>query len=245
MALGLNKAVTNAQRVQWSITSNFYVEMHPVEQLITETVGWSAESEEFNNIIQLSIKNVDLPQHTADLIEKMIAGYWHISRNEDELFVFSVTFRDLWGGSLYRMFKNIWNLGKQLYPNYSTFYIKVVLTHGANGSEPVVFETPDAFLTSISQVQLSHENNEIMEFTVEFKTNEPYADFTTAISSLDGKQKDIKSLTQFKQKLAGEYSRLLEKTAEKLKSLASGFLGDKLGSAKESITKKIKSTLKW
>lgn len=243
--LGLNKVVSNAQQVQWTITSNFYVEMSPMEKAIQETIGWATNTEDFQEVIQMSIKNVDLPQHTADLVEKMIAGKWHISRNEDELFVVSITFRDMWAGALYRMFKNIWNLGKQLYPNFSTFHIKIFLTHGKDMENVVVYEVNDAFLTSISQIQLSHENAEIMEFTVEFKSNEPSADYTKGITNFKGQQIDLSSLTTFKKGLQGQYTELLQKGLSKLTSMAKDYLSGASSSLSNTVSSKVKGFLGW
>lgn len=243
--LGLNKVVTNVQQVQWTITSNFYVEMKPKEDLIKNAVGWTTNTVDFQEVMQMSIKNIDLPQHTADLVEKMIAGKWHISRNEDEIFVVSITFRDMWAGALYRMFKNIWNLGKQLYPNYSTFSIKIYLTHGNNNNNFVVYNVDDAFLTSISQIQLSHENAEILEFTVEFKSNEPTADYTKGITNFKGQQIDLSSLTTFKQGLAGQYTEFLQKGLSKLTSLAKDFLSSKSSSLSSTVSSKVKGFLGW
>ena len=243
--LGLNKVVSNVQQIQWTITSNFYVVMEPKEPTIQNTIGWTTNTEDFREVIQMSIKSVDLPQHTADLVEKMVAGKWHISRNEDELFVISITFRDMWAGALYRMFKNIWNLGKQLYPNFSTFGIKVYLTHGKDTDEVLVYEVDDAFMTSISQIQLSHENSEIMEFTVEFKSNEPLADYTTGITNFKGQQIDLSSLTTLKQGLAGQYTELLQKGLSKLTGLAKDYLSGKSKSLANSVSSKVKGFLGW
>ena len=243
--LGLNKVVSNVQQVQWSITSNFFITIKPSNTVIQEAIGWATNTVDFEEVMQMSIKSVDLPQHTADLVEKMIAGKWHISRNEDELFVINITFRDMWAGALYRMFKNIWNLGKQLYPNYSMFEIEVTLTHGPDKGTATVYRVNDAFLTSISQIQLSHENSEILEFSVEFKSNEPDAEYTTGISNFKGQQVDLSSLTRFKQGLAGQYTELLQKGLSRLTSMTKDYLSGKSKSLSDSASSKIKGFLGW
>lgn len=238
--LGLNKVIINAQRINWSITSNFYVRLIPVEPQVQNAVGWSATSD-FEEIIQISLKNIDLPQHTADLVEKMTAGDWHFSRNEDEPYIINLTFRDMWGGTLYRIFKNIWTIGKLSYPNYSWFNIEVYLTNASANNEAImVFKSTKAFLSSISQVQLSHENSEIMEFTIELKTNEPETDFSKTIETWDGVQKDLTAKGS-----GNKYSNMLESGLNGIKNLASSKLSSISKNVTNSVTSKVKDLLDW
>lgn len=177
----LNTAIPKIQKTKWSITSNFEVEIQP-KGSIGSLVHWDSNVTE---LLKVSLKNIDIPQHTADLIEKMISGKWHISRNEDEIYVLNATFRDFERGSLYRMFKHYWTYQKFMYMDEAKFGIKVYLrdygnVNNASVSKSVIFGSDAAYMTSLSQIQLSQENNEILEFSVEFKTNEPYCDNATA-----------------------------------------------------------------
>ncbi len=238
--LGLNKVIINAQRINWSLTSNFYVRLTPAEPRVQNAVGWSATSD-FEEIIQISLKNIDLPQHTADLVEKITAGDWHFSRNEDEPYIVNLTFRDMWGGTLYRIFKNIWTIGKLSYPNYSWFNIEVYLTNASANNEPImVFRTTTGFLSSISQVQLSHDNSEIMEFTVEFKTNEPETDFSKTIETWDGVQKDLTSSGS-----GNKYSKALEAGLNGIKSFANNMFNGISNKVTNKVTSSVKDFLNW
>lgn len=244
--LGLNTAATAVQKINWTITSNYYVLMLPVNQQVQTATGWGVD-EAFNDVLQLSIKNVDLPQHSPDLVEKMTAGKWHISRNEDELYVLSITFRDMWGGTLYRLFKNIWRIGKKNYPDVIKFNIQVFLTHSGkettdkNFNPVCVYYSSEALLTSISQVQLSHENNEIMEFTLEFKSNEPAADYQSLAVKLDGTQKDLNSSNSTR----NDFSDILSKASSKLTSTVTDYLKGASKSAGQTIAGKIKDSFGW
>lgn len=189
--LSLNAAIPKVQRTSWSITSNFEVVLTPNPQsYVFKNLNWTVNK--VTEVLKTCIKNIDIPQHTADLIEKIMAGEWHISRNEDELYVVSMTFRDFNGGALYRLFKNIWNLGKYSYMDDVRFSLEVYLRDsisGESGGKYLLFGTQATWITSISQLQLSYENNEIMEFTIEFKTNEPYCDISNSPAMSDGEFK--------------------------------------------------------
>ena len=126
------------------------------------------------------------------MVEKILAGEWHISRNEDELYVVNMTFRDFNAGVLYRLFKNIWNMGKYSYMDDVKFKLEVYLRdslYGESGGKYLLFGTQATWITSLSQLQLSYENNEILEFSVEFKTNEPYCDISHSPALSDGEFK--------------------------------------------------------
>lgn len=191
--LSLNAAIPKVQKTAWSITSNFEVELTPANSTnyIFQYLKWS--DNRVSEVLKTCIKNIDIPQHTADLIEKIMAGEWHISRNEDELYVVNMTFRDFNNGALYRMFKNIWNFGKYSYMEDVKFKLEVYLRDSlygeSHGAKNLLFGTQATWITSISQLQLSYENNEILEFSVEFKTNEPYCDISESPALSDGEFK--------------------------------------------------------
>lgn len=246
MSLGLNKAVLNAQKIDWTITSNFEVTLEPCSSGLKSLIGWVEGSQDFQDIFSLSIKNIDIPQHTADLIEKLSAGNWHFSRNEDEAYVTTITFRDLWGGTLYRLFKNIWRIGKVNYPDDISFKIEVKLSHDKDKSWISVYKVDKAFMTSISQIQLSHENTEILEFSVEFKSNEPIADYTTGITKLDGTSVDItkntvSAVSSAISKYSGKLSSALKSITDKFSSAASSYSQQ----AQSKTTSTVKGWLGW
>lgn len=217
--LSLSNALRKAQQVQWSFTNSFSVTLN-LEETMAGLVGWN--NSKMPEILNLSIKNVDIPQHTADLIEKIIAGEWHFSRNEDEIFVVTLTFRDMYNGALYRLFKSIWSAAKVNYMDKSKFSLSVDLVAGkknSNGKDSAtIFYTDAAYMTSISQLQLSHENSEILEFSVEFKTNEPLCDMTEAITSIDGSYQTIDQ-----KETKNKVSYLLESASKRAMREASKF----------------------
>ena len=178
--LGLQKAVLYAQTQNWSLTSGFTLELTPTDSAtrVAEFCGYTADLS-WGEMVQLSVKSIDIPQHTADLVEKILAGEWHISRNEDEIYVITFTFRDLNNGALYRFFNGMWNAGKYKFPKECAFSCRIGLLESKTDSTAkpkLIFGAEEMFITSISQIQLSHENNEIIEFSVEFKTNTPMFD---------------------------------------------------------------------
>lgn len=208
--LPIKDAVQYAQNNSWTIASSYFAIIQPVNPKFGEAVGWQY-TDNFNKMLHLCLKNVDIPQHTADLVEKILAGEWHFTRNDDEMYAITLTFRDMYGGSLYRIFQNVWSGAKINYPddyafNGSVFLIDAKNKNAAAGtSSHLIFNSPKMYITSLSQLQLSHETNEILEFSVEFKTNEPGFDGNVTVS-LDG------STVSLKEKLnSGAISGLLQK----------------------------------
>lgn len=178
--LGIKNAVLYSQTRNWSLTSGFTLELTPTEnaEKVAKHCGWRA-STDWNELIQLSTKSIDIPQHTADLVEKILAGEWHISRNEDEIYVITFTFRDSNNGALYRFFNGMWLASKFKFPKECAFSCRIGFIEPKSDStaeSKLIFGADEMFITSISQIQLSHENNEIVEFSVEFKTNTPMFD---------------------------------------------------------------------
>ena len=243
--IGLNTAVYSAPRINWTLTSNFGVDLTPVSTDLQTLIGWNAGDVEYSKIFQLSIKSIDLPQHTADLVEKMTAGDWHFSRNEDEAYVTTVTFRDMWGGSLYRLFKNIWRISKVNYPDDTAFHIVVKLTHGPNFGMMTCFEASKAYLTSISQIQLSHDNSEILEFSVEFKSNEPLAEYTQTLSNITGSQTDISSLTTQSSVKSNKYTSALQNASKAITDKFSSLAKSASSSVLKSAVSNVKGLLNW
>ena len=198
MALSIKEAMAKAQANNWTIASGYWVNMYPREPKFRDAVGWNIEDVDFLDTIQLSLKSVDIPQHSADLVEKILAGEWHFTRNDDEIYAITFTFRDMNGGSLYRIFKNVWSGSKINYPDDYAFCGEVYLISQKSGKigeetqkSHLIFNAPKMYITSLSQLQLSHETNEILEFSVEFKTNEPGFDGTDVGINLEGKTANL------------------------------------------------------
>jgi hypothetical protein len=194
--LRFETALTQAQCADWTLASNYRIFMQPNNDTIGAAIGWDY-TEDFSNLIQLSLKSVTIPAHSLDTIEKLIAGKWHISRNEDELYTITLTFRDVANSSLYRVFKSLWHASKINYPDDYSFMM-YVNTLGRNTPDDeyeqavgdTIFKTDKAYITSLSQMELSTETNEILEFSVEFKCDEPLWDYNNIIKKIDGQKTD-------------------------------------------------------
>lgn len=200
--LSIKDAMAKAQANNWTIASSYGVFLSPVNADFAKAVGWDTSNADMADAIQLSLKSVDIPQHSADLVEKILAGEWHFTRNDDEMYTITFTFRDMNGGSLYRIFKNVWSGSKINYPDDYAFTAQVYLISpkfGTLGKEyestHTIFFAEKIYITSLSQLQLSHETNEILEFSVEFKTNEPAFDGSDVGINLEGKVGSLDDLS--------------------------------------------------
>lgn len=200
--VSIKDAMVKAQANNWTIASSYGVYLWPCNDDFAAAVGWDKSSSDMLDAVQLSLKSVDIPQHSADLVEKILAGEWHFTRNDDEMYTITFTFRDMNGGSLYRIFKNVWTGSKINYPDDYAFSGTVYLVSpkfGTLGNERelshIIFNAPKMYITSLSQLQLSHETNEILEFSVEFKTNEPGFDDSDVGINLEGKTGSLNDLS--------------------------------------------------
>lgn len=240
--LAVKEALEYAQSKNWTIVSSYCVkEFKPVNKKFAAAVKWDAKN--MANVIQLSLKNVDIPQHSGDLVEKILAGEWHFTRNDDEIYVITFTFRDMGGGSLYRIFKNIWRGSRVNYPDDYAFSCNICLVdprvksgESYAQSEYSIFQTEKMYITSISQLQLSHDTNEVLEFSVEFKTNEPAFDNTKFDISFDGNP----TVNTTKDGTYGSVSNLVNRAVNKATNAVRDFTQTTVKEWAEGVGKDIK-----
>lgn len=233
MSVNLSTALKTIQQADWTFNHNFYIFMFPNNNDIAEAIGWVSNAA-FQEMIQTAVKSVSTPQSSLDAVEKLIAGKWHISRNEDEIYTLSITFRDLGSSSLYRIFKSLWHASKLNYPDDCSFYIMICMrgrsdTKGADAMvSGQIYQVDKAYITGLSQMELSHETNEILEFSVEFKSDEPLWTYSNLKTSLNGNLSSKDKLSDLASKglssnanVKGAVSSLISAGLSKLKGAVS------------------------
>ena len=162
------QAVTEAYNRQWSMSNTFTVQIHlPI--FLEDKVGV------FGDAINLNIKTFTTPDYTNSPIEVFVANKWVIQNGRDEMYRFSITFRDENQLSLYRKFIVMYNQIKENYFDDIKLQVLVFKEKDWMSEEDVLFATYDnCLIESVSNLVFSNDNeDEITEFTISFKTTSP------------------------------------------------------------------------
>ena len=160
--------IVNAYKTKWSYINTFEVKLNFQSGARTFS-GWNSSDDENLN---LHIISIDTPQFSNQSIEVFQANRWFIHNGRDELYRFTITFRDSGQMNLYRKFTKLYRYTREAYlddckitvelfkdADYITEFQKKILT----------FE--DTMIESVSQLQFSNTTEtQIAEFSVSFKT---------------------------------------------------------------------------
>ena len=161
----IDNIMRNAMNASWQLTDDFDFEYRNAsgKKPIAPAAGISLNGQD---IFDMCVKNIDMPQLSADVEEINTGGEFRLVAKKFQPFTISVTFRDVLSLQLRDYFIDIWEDQQNTYP-VNIFSI-ITITSLRN----LIFHTEHALITSVSQVQLDNSNSQIAEFTVEFKT--PY-----------------------------------------------------------------------
>ena len=166
------KGLLQAYEKKWSYVNTFTVQFQVgplTKKLYPETAN--LETEEIN----LNIISIDTPQFTNQNIEVYVGDQWKIHNGRDELYRFSVTFRDEAQMALYKQFVKMYQLQKTAYFDQ----VKMTVTISKDGDyhneqSKTVLNLVETMIDSVSQVQFNNTTeNQIAEFTVQFKCTTP------------------------------------------------------------------------
>ena len=158
--MAITEIMKTAMNLNWSKTDDFAFTFANNRELNVDS-GVSKQG-----ILDVTVKNIDLPQLGSDVESVMQAGEWRIYNAKFQPFTISVTFRDFGSLDLRAYFSAVWMDAQRGY--YDD--VKSVVNISMNGK--VIFYSEDCLITAVSQVQLDNENSQVAEFTVEFSS--PY-----------------------------------------------------------------------
>lgn len=162
-------AVNAAYQRKWSVQNNFTVQF-----ILKGRV--SSMLQEFTDDINLSIVSIKTPDITNSGIEQFIGGEWRIHNGHDNLFKFSITFRDYNQMELYNRFIKLYTLTKIHY--FDDVAIDVILNKDPDWIEEdsiIIMRLEDCLIEGISNLDFSNTAEaEIAEFSVEFKCVNPH-----------------------------------------------------------------------
>jgi len=163
--------VAAAYNKKWAYNNTFSVQFIFAKYLKTK-IGWTSADEKG---LDIHIKGVSTPQFTNQAIETYIGDRWRVHNGRNELWKFTITFKDHNQLSLYRKFINTYNAQKIQY--FDDIRMTVILLKDADyvsQADSILFTFNDVMIDSVGQVQFSNESDtQIVEFDVEFKCLSP------------------------------------------------------------------------
>lgn len=161
-----------AYETKWSFINTFNVQFVFNEFGLKDSIGWNESDARYVN---LNIVSIDTPQFTNQPIEQFVANKWVIGNGRDELYRFSITFRDSDSMDLYRKFVSLYQITRENYFDYAKFI--VILTKEGdwyNEQDKKLLTLNETIVESVSQLQFNNTTeSQIAEFTVNFKCTFP------------------------------------------------------------------------
>ena len=164
----LSDGIQQAYAKKWAMINTFSVQIDMPPFLLGEVGG-------FERDLDLHIVSVNTPDFQNDPIESFIANRWFIQNGADALYRFSITFRDHDNMALYRKFLAVYNLVKENY--FDNVSLNVIITKEEDwygqGDSPLM-SLGGTLVEGVSNLSFSNDTeNQIAEFTVNFKCNNP------------------------------------------------------------------------
>jgi hypothetical protein len=165
----LKDAIIKAYDTHWSMINTFTVQFDFPFRFnnLLKT--------KFDDSINLCIKSINTPDFQNNPIESFVGNKWRIQNGRDEIYKFSITFRDKDQMSLYKSFYNIYRQTREQYFDNCSF--KVIIYKDSDYSseyDKKFMELSGTLIESVSNLAFSNETgSEIAEFTVNFKCVSP------------------------------------------------------------------------
>lgn len=170
----LADALMKAYETKWSYINTFSVQIQ-FAQKIASFISWEKEDEESINI---NVVSVDTPQFSNQSIEIFQGDRWRIHSGRDELYRFSITFRDQDQMLYYKKFLTAYFFQQRHY--FDDCKMSISLFKDADHKIEIsksLFHFKDVMIDSISQLQFNNTTEaQIAEFTVQFKCALPEFD---------------------------------------------------------------------
>lgn len=157
-----------AQNTKWSFVNSFEVELDIKDALKTKC-KWSEVNPER---LQLAIISIDTPQLSNNPIEVFTGNQWRYNNGRDELYRFTITFRDYDMMNLYGKFISMYKETKEQYFDDATIDVKIYkMGDYHKETRRLVMDLSKCIIENVSQVQFNNTTeNQIVEFSVGFKT---------------------------------------------------------------------------
>jgi len=165
------KGLLKAYETKWSYVNTFNVHIQFADAIKKEIQWTNADEENIN----LNIISIDTPQFTNQSIDVFIGDRWKTHNGRDELYRFSITFRDQDQMLFYKKFVKAYFYQQKNY--FDKVKMSVILSKDPDywdEENRQIFEFQDAMIESVSQVQFNNTTEaQIAEFTVQLKCTLP------------------------------------------------------------------------
>lgn len=163
------KGLTRAYETKWAYVNTFTVDISFADN-IASAIGWTTE---YKRNINLNIISIDTPQFSNQPIEVYVGDRWKMHNGRDELYRFSITFRDQDQLTLYRKFVKAYLMQRTEYFDHTKAQILLIKDNDYIISETGgqnLFDFQDVLIDNVSQIQFNNTTEtQIAEFTVQFK----------------------------------------------------------------------------
>lgn len=167
----LKDGITKAYETHWSMINTFTVNFNFGRNLNMQRLLKT----KFDDSLNLHIVSLSTPDFENTSIETFVGNRWRIHNGRDELYKFSITFRDKDQMRIYKSFYNLYRETKEQYFDNCSF--SVIIYKDAdyyNERDKKFMELNGTIIESISQLQFSNDTqNQVAEFTVNFKCVSP------------------------------------------------------------------------
>lgn len=167
----LHEGITQAYQNKWSFTNTFTVQF----DFGVASINNSIMSDFNNDSINLNIISVQTPEFSNAPIETWVGDRWRIQNSRDNVYRFSITFRDMKQMSLYESWVNIYRNTKYQYFDNVKFSVTIYKdADWYNESDKKLIILHETIVESVSGLTFNNETqNQIAEFTVNFRCIAP------------------------------------------------------------------------
>ena len=167
----LKDGITKAYETHWSMINTFSVNFNFGRNLNMQRLLKT----KFDDSLNLHIVSLSTPDFQNTPIETFVGNRWRIHNGRDELYKFSITFRDKDQMWIYKSFYNLYRETKEQYFDNCSFNVTIYKDADYySESDKKFMELNGTIIESLSNLQFSNDTqNQIAEFTVNFKCISP------------------------------------------------------------------------
>lgn len=170
--MAFNEDVVKIINKNWSYSNTYDIGIEFSDSM-KDAIEWIDET--IGRDLNLHIVSANTPDFSNTPIEIYVGGQYRIHNGKDELYRFSVTFRDFDKMYLYRKFLAAYRLQKSWY--FDDAKMKVTFTKDADyfGEIPsTLMEIDGCLIEGVSNIDINNNNEaQVAEFTVKFKATSP------------------------------------------------------------------------
>lgn len=167
----LSEGIVQAYKNKWSMANTFTVQFNFYSEGAGEIMQGFPREE-----INLNIVSIQTPEFSNSPIEVWVGNRWKTQNGRDNLYKFTITFKDMDQMKLYRAWHQLYNETKNQYFNNICFSVEVQKDPDwyYEGFNMPFMTFNQTVIESLSQLSFSNDNqNQIAEFTVGFKCVAP------------------------------------------------------------------------